>query len=308
MTRPLLALAAALLACGHAWAATLETGEGKQFPTLQAAASAARDGDTIRIAKGEHFDCATFRASDLTIEGEGPGRTVITDKACAGKALFVIQGSNVTVRDLTLTRARVPDFNGAGIRAEGGDLAVRNVHFINNQNGILAGDLPGRTITVTDSQFLRNGTCEGGGGCAHGLYVGRMKLLRVERSRFFETKQGHHIKSRAQRTEVLGCDLQDGANGTSSYIVEIPNGGAVVMRGNTIQKGPRSENHTAALMLGAEGVTQPTPEITVAGNSYLVEGDFHSFLVVNMTATDALLTGNKLSGNAKALRGDGSVK
>jgi hypothetical protein len=288
-------------------AATLEVGAGKQYPQPSAAAAAAHDGDHIMIAAGSYFDCAIWRANNLMIEGAGPDNTVITDKTCLGKALFVTVGNNITIRALTLTRARVPDFNGAGIRSEGGDLTVQNVHFINNQNGLLAGDEPGKKIIVSDSEFIRNGTCQSS-GCAHGIYVGDLALLRVERSKFFETREGHHIKSRAKRTEVIGCDIADGANGTASYDVEIPNGGSVVLRDNKIQKGPQSENHTAALMIGSEGVTQPTQEIIVEHNTFLVEGDYNSFLVDNMTATEAALVGNTLRGNAKALHGDGAVK
>ncbi len=50
----------------------------------------------------------------------------------------MIYGSNVTVRDLTLSHASVPDQNGAGIRAEGTNLTVTRVHLIDNQDGILA--------------------------------------------------------------------------------------------------------------------------------------------------------------------------
>jgi hypothetical protein len=81
-----------------------------------------------------------------------------------------------------------------------------------------------------------------------------------------------------------------------------------VLRDNHIQKGPRAENHTAALVVGSEGITQPTPEIIVEHNTFLVEGSYNSFLVNNMTATDAVLKGNILQGNAKALHGDGVLK
>ena len=290
-----------------ALSATLEVGVGKTYTTPSAAAAAAHDGDHVMIAAGSYFDCAVWRANNLTIEGAGPEATVITDKVCDGKALFITQGNNITIRNLMLTRARVPDFNGAGIRAEGGDLTIEHVQFVNNQNGILAGTLPGKKLMVRDSVFIRNGTCESG-GCAHGIYVGGIALLRVERTRFFETRQGHSIKSRAQRTEVIGCDIADGADGTSSYPVEVPNGGAVVLRDNHIQKGPNSENHTAALVIGAEGITQPTPEIIVERNTFLVEGGYNAYLVNNITATEAELKGNILQGNAKALRGDGVVK
>lgn len=290
-----------------ALAATLEVGVGKPYPQPSAAAAAAHDGDRVEIAAGSYFDCAVWIANNLTIEGAGPDKTVITDKTCMGKALFVTEGNNITIRALTLTRARVPDFNGAGIRAEGGDLTVQNVHFINNQNGLLAANEPGKKIIVSDSEFIHNGTCESS-GCAHGIYVGDLALLRIERTKFFETRQGHHIKSRAKRTEVIGCDIADGANGTASYDIEIANGGAVLVRDNRIQKGPKSENHVAAVKIGAEGVTQPTPEIIVEHNTFLVEGNYNSFLVDNMTATEATLIGNTLQGNAKALRGDGTVK
>ena len=297
-----------LLIAHSAAGATLEVGPGKKYEAPSGAAAAAQDGDRIVIAPGEYFDCAIWRANNLVIEGAGPGKTVITDKTCAGKAIFVMDGNNVTVRNLTLARARVPDFNGAGIRGEGGSLTVDHVDFINNQNGILTADLPQATIIVRDSNFIRNGTCEGGGGCAHGLYVNRAKLLRVERSKFAETKEGHQIKSRAERTEVIGCDISDGPNGTSSYTVELPDGGAIVMRDTHIEKGPKSENHTAAVMIGAEGVTQRTPEITLTNNVFQVDGNYTSFLLANGTATEAELKGNKLIGGARALRGDGKVE
>ena len=303
----LLTIAGSLPGVHTASAATLEVGPGKTFAAPSNAAAAAQDGDHVVIAAGSYFDCALWRANNLTIEGAGQEATVITDKSCEGKALFITRGSNITIRNLTLTRARVPDFNGAGIRAEGGDLFIDHVQFVNNQNGILAGDRPGAKITVRNSVFLKNGTCQGG-GCGHGLYVGHIALLRVEQTRFAGTREGHHIKSRAQRTEVIGCDIADGPDGTASYAVEAPNGGALLVRDSHIQKGPQSQNHTAAIAIGSEGITQPTPEITIEHNSFLVDGDYNSFLVNNITATDAELRGNVLKGNAKALRGDGTVR
>jgi len=305
----LLVLAAAwALPAFAAHAATLEVGAGKTYPAPSAAAVAAHDGDHIVIAAGEYFDCAFWRANNLVIEGAGEGKTVITDKTCGGKALFVVDGSDITIRNLTLTRARVPDNNGAGIRAEGGNLTIDHVSFVNNQDGILAAPNPNMTIIIRDSEFIRNGACPEGTGCAHGIYVNAAKLLRIEHTKFFATKEAHHIKSRAARTEVIGCDIEDGPNGTASYEIDIPNGGAVVVRDNHIEKGPKAENHTAAIMIGEEGITQRTPEITVTGNTFQVDGGYPSYLVDNMTATEAMLKGNTLLGSAKALHGDGEVQ
>jgi hypothetical protein len=271
------------------------------------AAAAAVSGDDIVIAPGEYFDCAVLRANNLVFEGSDPsGSAVMTDKTCGGKAILVTTGSGITVRNLTLTRARVPDGNGAGIRAEGSSLTVEHVHFINNQDGILTGAPTDATLVVTDSEFVRNGGCLS--ACAHGIYAGQIALLRVERTRFFETKEAHNIKSRALRTEVIGCDISDGEKGTSSYQVEIPNGGSVVVRDSTIEKGLKSGNHTAAIMIGSEGVTQPTREIVIENNSFRNDGDYPTLFVDNMTATEAQLKGNRLSGPVTALQGDGQVE
>ncbi len=133
-------------------------------------------------------------------------------------------------------------------------------------------------------------------------------MLRVENSHFSNTRQGHSIKSRALRTEVIGCTITDGPEGTSSYLIEAPNGGAVIVRDNTLEKGPKSENHNAAIAIGAEGVTHPTPEITITNNSLRNDGNYETALVWNLTATPATLMGNKLSGSVIPLKGDGSVQ
>jgi len=298
-------LAALLLLALPAEARILEAGTGHTYPLPSAAIAAASAGDTVRIYPGQYFDCATVTASPLTIEGVGdPATIALTDKACGGKALLVADGAHLTVRNLTLTRARVPDGNGAGIRAEGGDLTVEGVRFVNNQDGILTNDSPTMVVNISRSQFIKNGTCLD--YCAHGIYAGHIAALVVHDSVFRETKQGHDIKSRALRTEVVGCDIANGPAGTGSYLIEVPNGGAVIVRGNTLEKGPNAGNHTAAISIGAEGITQPTPEITVEDNRFANDGDYHTVLVNNMTATEAALKGNRLSGAAEPLRGDGS--
>ena len=202
------------MGCGVAGARTLAVGADKEFKQPSDAIGAARPGDTVQIQPGEYFDCATVRTGGITIEGVGdPAKVLLTDKACGGKGLLVIDGDKVTVRNLTLTRARVPDGNGAGIRNEAANLTVDGVRFVNNQNGILSTPAEGGTLLIKNSLFDRNGYCGNSGGCAHGIYVDRATLVRIENSTFTGTKQGHHIKSRAPRTEVVGCTIQDGEEG-----------------------------------------------------------------------------------------------
>ena len=307
MTRLLLCLLVALtLPSAGAFARTLEVGKGKEFQLPSEAIKVARDGDKIAIYPGEYFDCAIVYQKGLVIEGIGKAEDVVmTDKSCQGKALLVLAGPNITVRNLTLTRSRVPDQNGAGIRMEAPDLTIEHVRFINNQNGILSG-LQGGSLIVRDSLFERNGACEQ--SCAHGLYVGQLDLLRVERTRFYETKRAHHLKSNAKRTEVFDCDIEDGPDGTASYEIDIPSGGDLIVRNTTMVKGPHAENHKYAITIAEDGQGQPTHQILVENSSFRNEGDWETVFVNNVTATEAILRNVKLSGAVQALRGDGRIE
>ena len=286
-----------------AGAATLHVGPGQQFALPSQTVAAAHDGDTVAIHPGQYFDCAVVRRNNLTIEGVGGG-VVMTDKPCQGKALLVIDGHNVTIRGLTLQRVRVPDHNGAGIRAEGGDLTVEDTRFVNNQNGLLAASNPAATVRVVGSTFIGNGACAG--SCAHAIYVNQIKLLDVERSRFLGTREGHHIKSRALSTRVVGCDIEDGPDGTASYLIDIPNGGNAVIAGNRLEKGPRSQNPATVIMIGAEGVSQPTDRLVVRDNTLVNDEGRPTTFVHNVTATPAELQGNTFHGGVvRPFEGDG---
>jgi hypothetical protein len=306
--RPFLLAALLLAPVLSAHARTLEVGPDKEYKQPSAAINAAKDGDRVLIQPGEYFDCAFVRANRLTIEGVGGASKVsITDKACGGKGLLVIGSGDVTIRGITLARARVPDGNGAGIRHEGGNLTIEDSAFVNNQDGILATSEQQPTIIIRRSTFDRNGNCKNSGGCAHGIYIGGGALLRVEASTFTNTKEGHHIKSRALRTEIVGCTVQDGAEGTASYLIEAPIGGSLVVRDSTLQKGPAAENRSAAIVIGAEGVSQPTRELLFENNNFRNDGSWETIFVRNLTATDAVLRNNRFEGRVKPLDGDGTV-
>jgi hypothetical protein len=297
-------LAASIAVPLTASAKVLEVGADKQYKQPSEAIAAAAKGDDVKIYGGQYFDCSNVGVDNLTIEGVGPD-AVLTDKACGGKALLVIDSNNVTVRNLTLQRARVPDHNGAGIRAEGGDLTIENSRFLNNENGILSADNPNATIRITGSSFTGNGRCVG--SCSHGIYVGHIKLLHVDHTRFYNTHEGHNIKSRARRTEVFDCDIGDGPDGTSSYLIEAPNGGSLIVERNKLEKGQHSGNQGNTIMIGSEGVDQPTDEITIHDNNFTNSQGRGTVFVTNRTATDADISGNKFTGQVTPLEGDGKV-
>lgn len=279
----------------------LAVGPGKAFALPSEAALAARAGDLIQIDPGTYSDCARWDADALVIEGTGPG-VVITGKSCNDKGLFIIRGRDVTVRGITFTGARADEHNGSGIRAEGSNLTVENSRFIDDEDGILAADNSGSTIVVRNSYFRGNGNCIA--QCAHGIYINHVSLLRVENSEFTEQHEGHHIKSRAGRTEIINNSVHDGPNGSASYLVDLSNGGSALISGNRFEKGPRTQNWQTAIAIGAEGPRPENPagEITIKDNDFTNDTGVATVFVRNYTTTIINFAGNRLVGDVIVLQ------
>ena len=281
---------------------TFQVGPGTPFAKPSEVVASLQSGDTVVIAPGTYEDCVTWpkRIHGLTIEGKG---AVITGKACGGKGLFVVGASDVTIRGLTFQGAKVPDHNGAGIRSEGANLTVEDSRFIGNENGILAGRNADSAIIVQGSYFEGNGSCEG--DCAHGIYIGVVKSLRVVQCTFVGQHHGHHIKSRALTTDIADSRIEDGAQGNASYLIDIPNGGTVSIHGNRMEKGPNSENGAAAIMIGEDGVKRadwhPTTGVRIEDNQFANDMRAKTNFVRSFLETPVVLANNKLTGNVTPL-------
>ncbi len=233
-------------------ARTLTVGPGRPLATPSAAARAAQDGDVVLIEDGEYYDCAIWTASDLTIIGAGANVT-ITDTTCQGKALFVVTGDRMTVRNLTLARARVPDGNGAGIRLEGQSLTLEQVRFVNNQVGLLAGAPgPGAEVRVSSCSFEKGGS--GGPRPRFAVSVGSSRVLRIEESTF-DGVEGGQIRSGADRTELLGNRIATGT-GEAPAAAVLATGGDVVMEDNLLTIGPNIPRPPAAVLATGQGAVE----------------------------------------------------
>src|SRR5215217_4911531 len=127
-------------------------------------------------------------------------------------------------------------------------------------------------------------------------------MLRIERSQFVNQHLGHHVKSRARRTELLNNDIMDGAEGNSSYLVDIPDGGDLVIIGNIFQKGPRTQNRNVAIAIGLErGMSNPTSEMRIENNKFTNDLGSQTIFVRNRTPIRAALWGNTFEGKVRVL-------
>jgi Right handed beta helix region len=261
------------------------------------AATSANNGDTLLLGAGVYKECATIRGSNITIKTERPGTAIFDGVACEGKAMLVLKGNQTLIDGLVFRNTTVRDRNGAGIRGEGVGLTVRRSTFSNNENGILyAVSTPG-IVTIEDSVFDGNGTCEGSGGCSHGIYINQVTQLIVRRSTFINTHQGHHLKSRAKSTVIEDCVIDDHDKGNSSYLIDIPNGGNLVVRGNLLIKGPRTDNRTAFIAFAMEGFKNPSVAPVIERNRFINRLSGGTYLFVRPPAAPAALyKGNTQSG------------
>jgi len=280
-----------LLAPIPAHARQLDVGPDRELKAPSAAAQIAADGDVIRIDPGEYFDCAFWRANRLTIEGAADG-VVMTDVSCAGKASFVVDGSDITIRRITFTRVRVGDGNGAGIRAEGRGIVVENSRFINNQVGLLAADMPDGSIVIRDSEFIDNGACNAR-TCVGALLTGAAMRLEVTHSHFTDTRGGHQIVSAADAMVMTDNTVEDGPQGSSSYLVLHAGPGSVLLQGNTLEKGPNTTNRRAAVLLDAPRGDQGS--LVFRANRFINDTGSSASFIVNWTSGNPVLEGNKLA-------------
>ena len=256
-------------------AKTIEVGPEKTFAKLSLALSAAGDGDLIQVdAKGKHDgDVCLIRTSNLTIRGIGKGmaRFPAAGKSYGRKGIWVIRGNNVTVENIEFSGARVPDRNGAGIRAEGKNLTVRNCKFHDCEDGILggAGDL-----LIEHCEFSHCGL----NGQAHNLYIGHADKLTFRYNYSHHAKAGHLLKSRARENHILCNYLSDGVDGRSSYVINLPNGGKSFLIGNVLCQGPKTQNSTL-VSYGEEGVKYSGSELYIVNNTMV--NNRHTCVFIN---------------------------
>jgi hypothetical protein len=265
------------------------------------AAAIAQNGDIVRIDPGTYADCAVWSASHLTIEAAAPG-VRIAGKSCGGIGIFVILGDDTTINGITFADAKVAEGNGAGIKVTGDNLTVTDSQFLHNQNGILAGGSVDSTVRITGSTFIGNGACIK--SCAHGVYAGApIRLLDIRHCLFLNTRTAHHIKSRAQTTIIWDSRIEDGPEGTSSYLIETPNGGNLILQDNVLEKGANSSNPATAISIGAEGVTNWTGMLVIRNNRFRNDLPLQTIFVRNLSETPARLVGNTVSGMVELLEG-----
>jgi len=277
----------------------VRVGPGRQFasPSL---VTGLVSGDVVEIDAGVYNGPATtWSTNNLTLRGVG-GRAHLVAPATIsnGKAIWVTAGTNIAVENIEFSGAAVPDLNGAGIRADGRDLAICGSYFHDNQEGILGG---GGNVLIEYTEFARNGNCDDPNGCSHNIYISDTARFTLRYSYSHHARIGHLVKSRAQENHILYNRIMDEADGTSSYTIDLPNGGLTYIVGNLLQQGPNTDNSTI-LIYGAEGLINPNPTLYVVNNTFVNDLGSGAFISI-AGGSIATVQNNLFVGNGTTVSG-----
>lgn len=247
---------------------TWRVGPGEAIDRVADALQQAQDGDTIAVLPGTYRgDVAVIRQRRLHIVGLGERPVLQADGQHAeGKAIWVVRDGDITVENIAFRGCRVPSGNGAGIRFERGRLQLRGCAFHDNQMGLLSGNHGDAELAIADCQF--GAAPDNPGSLPHLLYVGRIARLQLTGCLLQQGRVGHLLKSRAREATITGNRFDDGRDGQASYEVDLPNGGRVLLEGNTLVQSPLTEN-AVMLSYGAEGQPWADSQLTVRGNTFI---------------------------------------
>lgn len=278
----------------------LHVGPGRRYAHPDQVTAITQSGDVVEIDAGTYRGPAsTWSTSNLTLRGVG-GRAHLVAPApiSNGKAIWVTAGARIAVENIEFSGAAVQHHNGAGIRAEGRDLAVCGSYFHDNQEGLLGG---GGNVLIEYSEFARNGNCDDPSGCAHNIYIDKTARFTLRHSYSHHARIGHVVKSRARENHILYNRLMDEVDGTSSYIIDLPEGGLSYIIGNLLQQGPRTDN-PVILAYGAEGLRHPSRTLYVVNNTFVNDLGSGTFVSVAAGST-ATVRNNLFVGRGTAVSG-----
>ena len=285
----------------HAGAAILPVGPGKAYPTPCHAFAAAVSGDTIEIAAATYTgDVCAIYAHNLIIRGvNGRPRIDAGARNAMGKGTWVVVGNNVSIFNVEMLGAKVPDRNGAALRIEGTHFTLRNAFLHDNENGILTGANLNSDILIENTEFGYNGN---GTGQTHNLYIGNVRSLTFRYNFSHDAHVGHNLKSRARTNKILYnrlSSLRPGESGSTaaglpSYEIDLPNAGTAYVIGNVLQQ-PASNNNAGMIAYGMEGASNPAHDLYVVNNTFLNDDTVRgTFVLVGAGVTKPVLLQNNI--------------
>jgi hypothetical protein len=209
----------------------------KNFGGIAGAMNAAKDGDTIAIAKDDPREpfviskIVAVRADNVVWDFHGvpSGNLAYGGKAAIVpvSAASIISGFDISGVGLDDTRAELR----AAVRIDGeGYCTIEDCHFHECQNGIAAGTY-NAVVEVKNTRLTGNGLL-GAGGQTHNLYINDINELTLTDVESTGPVDGHAIKFRGYRLIVDGGSYESKIGRS----FDVPNGGKFTIKRATLTK------------------------------------------------------------------------
>lgn len=208
---------------------------GCDATNFKAAYDMVQEGGTINVMPGTYNDSILIK-KDLTINGAG---AFIKGKAYGEKAAFVVAGGDVTLTGFDIGPITGTEGNIACVRVTEGctGITLRGVRGHDTKMGVLAkvtGD-----ILVEDSDFHDFASS---GTNPHALYITEASSFILRNSSVTNSKDGHLVKSGAQKTLIEGNKLA-ALDSKASRTIDAFGGGTLTVRNNVLQVNKNTSNH-----------------------------------------------------------------
>ena len=284
-----------------ALAKVYRVGSSRTFtsPNALNRANVLQDGDIVEIDAeifiGENA-LAKWSVDNLTILGVGGRPHLKADgKSLEGKAIWIVDGSNIVIDNFEFSGASVPDGNGAGIRQQGVNVVIRNCYFHDNETAFLSSHSAESHIIIEQSEFSYNGI---GNGYSHNVYIGRVGKFTFRYNYSHHANVGQTLKSRAVRNIILYNRIMDENTGESSRLIDLSNGGFAIIMGNVLMQGSNSKNGNL-VGFGHEGLENQGPHEFYFINNTCVNKrtSYVNFITVNSMVPISNISNNIFAGS-----------
>jgi hypothetical protein len=277
---------------------------GDTFQVYPAVYSGSKNNILV-APRSNYYQAPLNVASNITIQGVTVNgiRPIILDPLPAGDfasgqaPVYVWNGanettnsSNIVIENIDLALDKNTGFTGKSgvytngatnltlrqMRIHGFEMAAGNVY---GANGIFTAGNDSGTLTLDQIELFHNG---GGSGPAHNIYVNASTVdpsytVLMTHSWSHDAFYGHTFKSRAQNNTLLANYFQGGKpqggiyKQAENYLVDIPNGGNLILKNNVFAKSASGTgSNGAAVTFAIEGVTDNRPQsVNIENNTFV---------------------------------------
>jgi len=272
---------------------------------LDKALDNAQPGQLILLSAGIYRQAGIIRVDDMTLLAEPSAH--LTETAANGKGALLLQGENLLVEGLECSRVVVSSGNGACLRQDWGNVTLRGVHFHESQMGILTGHKGGK-IVIEDS-FIHDSGRYQPGNYGHNVYTNSGELYFRRSWSLRAANEGHELKSRSRIT-IIENSLLASINSEDSRIVDVPEGGELVIRNSLLGEGPFSSNWDIigyGLEVNKAGPPHLINKILITGNT-IVSDRFGTARLLNAKhAQKTIVANNVIVGQTNDYWPDNSI-